>query len=237
MKRKMNYGSAAAAGLFAAAVVVNLFACYSGDSALAARSKPFLMPLLCLTGILIMDGPLLWKVLLGFALGFHTSGDVLLLFPGQKWFLLGMGAFLVGHVFYLALFRRLGVYKGISRWQWIGGFAGVAIAVAVLVMTIGVKGAMGPAVAVYGFVLLCLTLSGIYGKMPLVIAGGLLFAFSDSLIALRSFAHIRLFAHTGFAIMLTYIAAQILLVAGILRRGRMVPWQRQQPDGKESLSA
>ena len=76
---------------------------------------------------------------------------------------------------------------------------------------------MAVAVAIYGFVLLLIPLSGIFARSGLLLLGGVLFAFSDSLIALRSFAGIRFFAHTRFVIMLTYIVAQILLSVGIIR--------------------
>ena len=143
-----QYLGAAAAGLFAAAVAVNLYANYLGDSLLAARSKPLLMPLLAITALLFFPEwrPRAEKWLLAAALAFGTAGDVLLLYKGQTFFLLGMAMFLLGHLCYLTLF-----------------------------------------------------------------------AFSDSLIALRSFAGIRFFDHTGFVIMLTYITAQVLLSVAIIR--------------------
>ena len=80
-----QYLGAAVAGLFAAAVAVNLYANYLGDSLLAARSKPLLMPLLAITALLFFPEwrPRAEKIFLAAALAFGTAGDVLLLYKGQ----------------------------------------------------------------------------------------------------------------------------------------------------------
>ena len=69
-----QYLGAAAAGLFAAAVAVNLYANYMGDALLANRSKPLLMPLLAVTALLFFPAgrPRAEKVLLAAALAFGT---------------------------------------------------------------------------------------------------------------------------------------------------------------------
>ena len=197
-----QYLGAAVAGLFAAAVAVNLYANYLGDSLLAARSKPLLMPLLAITALLFFPEwrPRAEKWLLAAALAFGTAGDVLLLYKGQTFFLLGMAMFLLGHLCYLTIFAK----------------TGAAIACS-LVAAMKVPFPMAIAVAIYGFVLLLVPLSGIFARSGVLLLGGVLFAFSDSLIALRSFAGIRFFDHTGFVIMLTYITAQVLLSVAIIR--------------------
>ena len=103
-----QYLGAAAAGLFAAAVAVNLYANYLGDPFLANRSKPLLMPLLALTALLFFPPgrPRTEKWLLAAALAFGTAGDVLLMYSGQTFFLLGMAMFLLGHLCYLTLFAK-----------------------------------------------------------------------------------------------------------------------------------
>ena len=202
-----QYLGAAAAGLFAAAVVVNLYGNYMGDSLLANRSKPLLMPLLALTALLFFPQgrTRLEKLLLAAALAFGTAGDIFLMYSGQTFFLLGMGMFLLGHLCYLTLFAKMDLYRRVGKPGWLTGPSAMAAIACSLVLVMKVPFPMAVAVAIYGFVLLLIPLSGI------------LFAFSDSLIALRSFAGIRFFAHTGFVIMLTYIVAQILLSVGIIR--------------------
>jgi len=55
------------------------------------------------------------------------------------------------------------------------------------------------------------------GVNPLVWAGGALFLVSDGLIALNAFAPWWDLPLQGFWVMLTYIAAQLLIVLGVLR--------------------
>ena len=214
-----QYLGAAAAGLFAAAVVVNLYGNYIGDSLLANRSKPLLMPLLALTALLFFPQgrTRLEKLLLAAALAFGTAGDIFLMYSGQTFFLLGMGMFLLGHLCYLTLFAKMDLYRRVGKPGWLTGPSAMAAIACSLVLVMKVPFPMAVAVAIYGFVLLLIPLSGIFARSGLLLLGGVLFAFSDSLIALRSFAGIRFFAHTRFVIMLTYIVAQILLSVGIIR--------------------
>ncbi len=191
-----QYLGAAVAGLFAAAVAVNLYANYLGDSLLAARSE---------------------KWLLAAALAFGTAGDVLLMYSGQTFFLLGMAMFLLGHLCYLTIFAKMGLYQRVGKPGWLLGPSAMAAIACSLVAAMKVPFPMAIAVAIYGFVLLLVPLSGIFARSGVLLLGGVLFAFSDSLIALRSFAGIRFFDHTGFVIMLTYITAQVLLSVAIIR--------------------
>ena len=214
-----QYLGAAAAGLFAAAVAVNLYANYLGDPFLANRSKPLLMPLLALTALLFFPPgrPRTEKWLLAAALAFGTAGDVLLMYSGQTFFLLGMAMFLLGHLCYLTLFAKMGLYRRVGKAGWLTGPSAMAAVACALVLAIKVPFPMAAPVAVYGFVLLLVPLSGLFARSGVLLLGGVLFAFSDSLIALRSFAGIRFFDHTGFVIMLTYITAQVLLSVAIIR--------------------
>ena len=214
-----QYLGAAAAGLFVAAVAVNLYGNYLGDSLLANRSKPLLMPLLALTALLFFpEGrSRRERLLLVAALAFGTAGDVFLMYSGQSFFLLGMGMFLLGHLCYLTLFATMGVYRRVGKPGWLMGPSAMAAIACSLVVTMKVPFPMALAVGIYGFVLLLIPLSGIFARSGILLLGGVLFAFSDSLIALRSFAGVRIFAHTGFVIMLTYILAQSLLSVGIIR--------------------
>ena len=207
-----QYLGAASAGLFAAAVAVNLYANYLGDPFLANRSKPLLMPLLALTALLFFPEwrPRTEKWLLAAALAFGTAGDVLLMYSGQVFFLLG-------HLCYLTLFAKMGLYRRVGKAGWLTGPSAMAAVACALVLAIKVPFPMAIAVAIYGFVLLLVPLSGLFARSGVLLLGGVLFAFSDSLIALRSFAGIRFFDHTGFVIMLTYITAQVLLSVAIIR--------------------
>jgi uncharacterized membrane protein YhhN len=78
-------------------------------------------------------------------------------------------------------------------------------------------------VIIYTIVILTMLEAAInrYGKVNrlsfiLVLAGAILFVISDSLIALNKFGFPFMFS--GVAVMTTYIAAQYLIVAGILKQ-------------------
>ena len=151
-----QYLGAAVAGLFAAAVAVNLYANYLGDPFLANRSKPLLMPLLAITALLFFPEwrPRTEKWLLTAALAFGTAGDVLLMYSGQVFFLLGMAMFLLGHLCYLTLFAKMGLYQRVGKPGWLLGPSAMAAIACSLVAAMKVPFPMAIAVAIYGFVLL-----------------------------------------------------------------------------------
>ena len=111
----------------------------------------------------------------------------------------------------------MGLYQRVGKPGWLLGPSAMAAIACSLVAAMKVPFPMAAPVAVYGFVLLLVPLSGIFARSGVLLLGGVMFAFSDSLIALRSFAGIRFFDHTGFVIMLTYIVAQILISVAVIR--------------------
>lgn len=153
---------------------------------------------------------------------FATIGDTLLLFAGGAggalFFMLGLGAFLFTHLFYVGGFWAVvPIRKGYLRehawwvlpfvaflvlflwWLWPGIPAGMRIPVSAYAAVISVM------------VLSIINLKGhISGKVfgPMF-AGGLLFMLSDSLLALNKFGNAGVDA--GLAIMVTYILGQFLI--------------------------
>ena len=96
-----------------------------------------------------------------------------------------------------------------------------------LVNIIGFEGPIKYAVVVYAYVLLYVVLCGLAGYLNrrsgvshpaywLVFAGGLIFLFSDFLLAWTSILG-HSFPHTGLLVMVTYILAECLIVTGIVR--------------------
>ena len=163
------------------------------------------------------------------AMFFCWAGDVLLLKQAddEMFFILGLVAFLIGHLLYILAYRELRWADGGLRMpQKIRVSFPVALAgtglIVVLLPTLG--GLMIP-VIVYAFVLMGMVMAAFfrYGRTSpdsfwFVAAGALLFMVSDSLLAINKF-------HTPFEfasplIMLTYILAQYLIVQGVLRHGR-----------------
>ena len=95
-----------------------------------------------------------------------------------------------------------------------------------LVKAIGINGVMFWPMLIYGFSLMMLIFSALAGvlRMPrrsrgtwwILLAGALLFTFSDALIAMETF-DVLSFSTRPFVIMLTYLAAQALLATGGVR--------------------
>ena len=159
------------------------------------------------------------------ALAFSTIGDVLLLYSknaeGQLFFLLGLVAFLFAHLFYTGGFllraRRRSYFLWRNPW-WGLPFIAYAIALLWWLRPNIPDGLFWPitiyALAISGTALSVINLRSVVPVSSFIqmIAGAGLFIFSDSLIALGKFdPEIRV---SGFAIMLTYILGQGLLVSG-----------------------
>ena len=166
-------------------------------------AKPLLMPLLA-AYVAARGGPrlLVAALLLGW------GGDVFLLFPADGAFLAGMGCFAAGHVCYLALFgrRRTRVSLGV-------GYA-LALVVTLALLWSGLPAELRVPVAVYSLLLAAMAyLASALGA--LAGAGGALFLLSDTLIALGVAGRPEPPA-ADLWIMITYLAAQALLTAGIL---------------------
>lgn len=165
------------------------------------------------------------------ALFFGWIGDILLIGDGHWYFLTGMVAFLVGHVFYVWCFLTL-AHTGESlltlpkRRLLVSLYGAVLVAIAGLVFWFSPKGFLFAPVLLYGFMLTTLIFVTIYAYgcrkidwLLLCTLGAVLFTFSDALIGIGAFTPIR-FALCGPLVMPTYIAAQLLLVTGIVMTER-----------------
>ena len=212
---------------FLIACAVNLYGCVLNNLTVERYVKGALMPLLALTGLAYLaprqfDIRVATTLLLAQLFGW--AGDSLLMGDGFWWFVIGIVSFLVGHICYICIFAR--TLKGLSAWKWILAFVVMAAILAAVVMAIGIEGALLPPMAVYGAALLWITFCGLCGvcrrKAPscgvwwMVMLGGILFLFSDSLIAMRTFGEAQ-FPLRGFTIMTTYLAAQSLLCAAAVK--------------------
>ncbi|KAF0648017.1 MULTISPECIES: lysoplasmalogenase [Streptomyces] len=189
---------------FAAALAADLLALLAGSATGHLFAKPLLMPLLAAYAA-VRGAP---RLLLA-ALAFGWGGDVFLLVDAEWAFLAGMGSFAAGHVCYLLLFGR-------ARTSPLLG----ACYAAVLVAAVALLWPSLPAdlrVPVAGYsLLLTATAYRASGLGPVAAAGGALFLLSDTLIA-TGVADWPQPPVPDFWIMLTYGAAQYLLVTGVLR--------------------
>jgi uncharacterized membrane protein YhhN len=144
------------------------------------------------------------------------GGDLLLDIGGPA-FLAGMACFAAGHVCYLRLFVRAGSFRSPSPTAVrlrCAAYAAVWAALVVLLWP-GLDTAMRVPVALYS-VLLAAMAAGAYGVNGTVGLGGALFLLSDSLIATDLADWPQLPAHDVW-VMATYLAAQALLAAGLMR--------------------
>ncbi|MDG4858671.1 lysoplasmalogenase [Streptomyces sp. T-3] len=191
---------------FCLAVVGDLGSLIAGADLGHTLCKPLLMPLLA-AYVAVRGGPRLLVV----ALLFGWGGDTLLLFDADPAFLAGMGSFAAGHVCYLVLFARHG--RAHAR----AGLFGIAYAVA-LVGTVALLWSDLPAelrIPVAGYSLLLTAMA--FRSTRLGLAGGVggaLFLLSDTLIA-TGIAEWPQLPRPDFWIMLTYVAAQVLLARGV----------------------
>jgi len=216
--------------LFALAVGLNLVGCYFDIPILSRVSKPVLMPLVLLNALLALSDTIAPKwlgVLLTFALAFHCAGDVFLMIEGFPFFVTGLTCFLIGHLFYISIFFKKGLFKGDKLlWSILTGIAVVVIPL-VLINVLEFEGPIKYAVFIYGIVLLFVSFSGLWGVFNkksgaanpvywLCFLGGLAFIFSDILVAWRSLLG-NSFPRIGFVIMSTYILAECLIVTSIVR--------------------
>ncbi|MFD9328383.1 lysoplasmalogenase [Streptomyces sp. NPDC060065] len=192
----VSFGAAAAADL------VSLAADFDPGHTLA---KPLLMPLLAAHAA-ARGGP---RLLIA-ALLFGWGGDTLLLFDAEPAFLAGMASFAAGHVCYLALFKSAPRARG----AWLAGAYGIALVTTVTLLWPGLPAELRLPVAGYSLLLTAMA----YGATrlgPVAGVGGALFMLSDTLIA-TGVADWPQLPRPDFWIMLTYVAAQFLLVNGVL---------------------
>ena len=215
---------------FVVACVLNLIG-WIWAPALADTVKPALLPLLSVTTLTYLlgrdhyddDGGAIAFLLM--AQLFGCTGDVLLIPDGVQFFMGGMAAFLIGHIFYMCLFGGLS-WRGLSVWVWVIAVVLMAVAEAGLIRVIGISGDLLVPMVIYGFVLMLLIFSALAGviRLPkgrrgawwILLLGALLFTFSDCCIAMGIFG-VMSFPLRSFLIMLTYLAAQSLLAVGGIR--------------------
>ncbi|GAA1906177.1 hypothetical protein GCM10009837_32060 [Streptomyces durmitorensis] len=192
---------------FGIAALGDLAALLAGSDTGHTIFKPLLMPLLA-GYVLTVKGPRLLTA----ALLFGWGGDTLLLFDADPAFLAGMGSFAAGHVCYLVLFKRHGTPRARGAWL-VAGYATALLATVALLWPDLPADMRGP---VAGYSLLLTAMAFAATRLGLTAAaGGALFLLSDTLIATGVAAWPQA-PRPDFWIMLTYIAAQFLLVSGVL---------------------
>lgn len=152
-----------------------------------------------------------------FAMGliFSAGGDIALDIDRSGLFVVGLGSFLVGHIFYTAGF--LAYRRSKPRWAIV---AVVAIFALLMLVVLWPKlGAMRIPVTLYIIAIVAMASAAAMWRTDDVSApaGALLFMISDALIACDTFDVLHLPTHF-FLIISTYYTAQILIARTALRR-------------------
>ena len=157
------------------------------------------------------------------ALLFSWLGDVLLMLQGDNsiFFLLGLSAFLLAHIFYILFFHFVRIRENVkSRWYLL---LLVVIYYALLISILSPwLGEMKLPVRIYGIVIsfmFMLAMHMLFIKNNraglLMMAGALLFVISDSVLAINKFYHP--FEMADVVVMTTYGFAQLLITEGAIR--------------------
>ena len=208
--------------LFIIVLLADLVAIYLEKDSMRYISKPLLMPMLVIYFVTmtktIQSSAKKWMIL---ALLFSWAGDVLLMFESANpnFFIFGLVAFLLAHVFYIVLFDHIRVKEKFR--QSLLPLLPIAVYYILLMSLLQPHlGDMRKPVSIYGLII-SIMLSFALDLWRLrdraisfsIIFGALLFITSDSLLALNKFY--RQFDHAGLAIMTTYGLAQLLITLGV----------------------
>lgn len=187
-------------------------------------SKILLMPLLGL--IVYTAKPHKMKKWLLLALLFSWMGDALLTKPDFLFFLLGLGSFLISHLFYILLFSKESKHSGeLTKVE-----GSPSLLIPFVLFGLGVLFFIVPkiddtiikiAISCYTLVILTMAVQALNRSSSvskksflLVFLGALFFIISDSMIAINRF--VQPFEMQRIAIMSTYVLAQGLIVFGVL---------------------
>ena len=157
---------------------------------------------------------------------FSWVGDNLLMMSGKNelFFFAGVGGFFCAQLSYIYIFSRFSENGGKGRLQknpWLSIFFFAYVAGMLILLFPGLEGMMKPIITIYALSLILMSMmalnrSGRVGdsSFKLVFVGSLLFLLSDSMLAFNKFhSDIPL---SGFLIMLSYIAAQYLIMRGLI---------------------
>jgi uncharacterized membrane protein YhhN len=210
--------------IFFVVFISDLVAIYLEEETFRHFTKPYLM--ISLIMFFIRETALKKSELKKFiipALLFSLLGDVLLLFESrnENYFIFGLVAFLIAHIFYILFFEKIIVNEGQKKRYWI--FLPVMIYYVILISVLSpTLDDMKWPVRVYGIVISYMLIKAMQTgwvkdrkSILFFISGAGLFVISDTLLSLNKFY--QPIAYAGIFIMITYGFAQLLITAGAVR--------------------
>lgn len=203
--------------IFIAFFLVNVISVNKLNKLGEQLSKPFLMPTLLLIYLYSTSTTNLFVV---FALVCGFLGDVFLL-ERERFFVFGVVAFLIGHILYiLALTKSISFFQipipififilpyiffGIVVYKKLGSslnsIRGYALIYIIIILAMS-----------FSSLLRIRSITSYQFWMPFI--GSILFIISDSILAMNEFKKNK--KNKGAYVMLTYVTAQLLIVAGFI---------------------
>lgn len=200
-----------------AVTVFHLVALVADASAAAAWSQVLLMPALAVVLLALPRaerGPA-WPWALAALAGSWVGDSLPRVVAVDVRFLAMVAGFAVAQVMWIVAFTRIPRGRPPMAWTLLL----LVVAAALLAVTVPYAGVLAPAVMIYGLLLLAVAyLAASHGWVGGL--GGALFVLSDGLIALGAFRPEMVdWPERDLVVMATYVAAQALFVAIILRSG------------------
>lgn len=210
--------------LFAASLAINIIGGVFNIQWIEYISKPLIIIFLVVYFLIQTSNTksALKKWILA-ALFFSWAGDVLLMFQQNEslFFLLGLSAFLIAHIFYIVFFHQVRIKEKLKS-NWLFLLIVVVYYAGLISFLSPYLGDMKLPVRIYGLVIsfmfmLAMHMLFIRNKNAglLMMAGALLFVISDSVLAINKFY--QSFELAGVVIMLTYGIAQFFITEGGIR--------------------
>ena len=195
-----------------------------------SEARVVIKPLICviLMGYLVSKTRLYgnFSKLIFTGLFFSLAGDIALLFDsGGNFFMIGLVAFLIAHIFYSIAFFRDYKYdpQASKKYGHIMLFVMATFTIAFYAWLRPYLGEMKiPVMAYMVFISIMAILAGYrYQRInllsfQLILTGAIFFIVSDALLAINKF--VESFLYSGVFIMATYMIAQFLITIGALER-------------------
>jgi uncharacterized membrane protein YhhN len=162
------------------------------------------------------------------AMFFSFAGDLLLMFESKNeiFFILGLVAFLLAHLFYIFAYRQhrseshADQLQGVQKFRM--AFPVILAGSGLVVVLYPVLGVLKIPVLIYAAVIVVMVLHALFrfgrttaSSFWMVFGGAVLFMISDSILAINKF--LSPVSLAGVAIMSSYIAAQFLIVSGLIK--------------------
>lgn len=148
---------------------------------------------------------------------FSLLGDTFLMFSGEKYFMFGLGSFLITHLFYIFTFSRNWLKSNILARIFFVIFSIIML----FLLQHNISNSLIIPIVIYMITITIMAISASERNANsesyrMVLLGAILFLLSDSLIALDKF--VVPIPFQTFLIMGTYVLAQYLIAVGFLKR-------------------